>query len=292
MYAYKNIGNKVYAFNKEMFDNWDSTILGNKEELLKNTKVYKEEFKTNYNYNYQTKTDCVNQDCIDVAEQMIMQGLNPAILNLASKVSPCGGYHKGSNAQEESLAQASTLSQSLYQFGSLEFDHIKEANLPNIQGVYPIDINYGGIYSKNIVFFRHNKSKYYALREKPFACSVITVPSLSNQVKKNRSNDELIYFNNNGTLTENGIIIESNKIRTIFRIALANKHDSLVLGAFGCGVFNLLPTEVSKLFYDVLNESEFKNNFKKIVFAILENKKNYSYELSKFKPFYDLFKKQ
>ena len=65
-------------------------------------------------------------------------------------------------------------------------------------------------------------------------------------------------------MTEEGIIIESNKIRTILRIALVNKQDSLVLDAFGCGVLNLLSTEVSKLFYDILNEPEFKNNFKQI----------------------------
>ena len=65
-----------------------------------------------------------------------------------------------------------------------------------------------------------------------------------------------------------------------------------MLGAFGCGVYNLHSSEVSRLFYDVLNEPEFKGNFKKIVFAILERKgKNGSKPGAngKFKPFYDLF---
>ena len=84
---------------------------------------------------------------------------------------------------------------------------------------------------------------------------------------------------------------QTTKIRTIYRIALANGHDSIVLGAFGCGVYNLLPSEVSRLFYDILNESEFKGNFKKIVFAILETQKRGKVigSLGKFKPFYELF---
>jgi uncharacterized protein (TIGR02452 family) len=78
------------------------------------------------------------------------------------------------------------------------------------------------------------------------------------------------------------------------RIALDNHHDSLVLGAFGCGVFNLKPIQVAGLFNEVLNEVEFKNNFKKITFSILERKGKNGMptgSLGKFKPFYDLFNK-
>ena len=50
-----------------------------------------------------------------------------------------------------------------------------------------------------------------------------------------------------------------NKIRTIFRIGIENGHDALVLGAFGCGAYKLLPIEVAPLFRRVMEESEFKN---------------------------------
>ena len=66
----------------------------------------------------------------------------------------------------------------------------------------------------------------------------------------------------------------------------------MILGAFGCGVYNLLPSEISKLFLDILNENEFKNKFKKIVFAIYEGKPTRKKQVGiegKFKPFYDLF---
>ena len=62
------------------------------------------------------KTGCINGDCVDVAEKMINDGLNPAILNLASRRRPGGGYDRGMSAQEETLCRLSTLSQSLYQY--------------------------------------------------------------------------------------------------------------------------------------------------------------------------------
>ena len=114
----------------------------------------------------------------------------------------------------------------------------------------------------------------------------------SNRIKKNWVNDEAIYFNPDGTLTKEGIEIEKNKIRTIYRIGLDNNNDSLVLGAFGCGVFRLIPEEVSQLFMEVSNESEFKNKYKRIVFAILEGKKRgeITGAEGKIKAFYDTWK--
>ena len=286
--------NLVYKINKKMFDNWDESLLGKRNDLISNTKVYKDEFKVNSNNNYDTLFDCVNEDCAEVAHKLINDGYNPAILNLASRVSPCGGYHQGSSAQEETLAQMSTLSQSLYQFGDPKRKHIRLANLPYTPGVYPLDINFGGIYSPNVTFFRNNIEKYFSLRKDPFKASIITVASLANREHNFSTLNEKMYFNSDGSLTDEGKEIEKNKIRTIYRIGLVNNHDSLVLGAFGCGVYNLLPTEVSKLFYDVLNEDEFKGKFRKIVFAILEGKENSRKVVGKngkFKPFYDLFSK-
>ena len=284
----------VYTSNTKLFNNWDNKLLGDRDSKINNTKVYKEEFKVTNNNSYNTKFDCLNEDCVDVAYSLINEGLNPVILNLASNIHPCGGYDEGSGAQEESLCYSSTLSQSLYQFGNPKKKYFKEANLKHIPNVYPMDINYGGIYSPNVCFFRNNIDKYYTFRDNTFECSVISVSSLSNREKNKWTNDERIYFDNNGLLTKEGIEIESNKIRTIFRIALDNNHDSLVLGAFGCGIFKLKPNEVSNLFKNILDEPEFKNKFKKIVFAIFEGKgstRKVVGKNGKFKPFYEIFTK-
>lgn len=284
----------VYKSNKELFKSWPASFLGSIDEH-RVAKAYKDEFTVCAPLqDTPTTFGCFNADCVDVAKDLIDMGFNPAILNLASRTSPGGGYHKGTSAQEESLCQASTLSQSLYQFGDPKYKHIRESGVTPVSGVYPMDLNFGGVYSPSVTFFRHNIDNYYALRDTQFSCPVITVASLSNREKNGYTNDERSYFQDNGYLTAEGREIEKNKIRTIFRIALDNGHDSIVLGAFGCGVFHLCCDEVASLFKDILKEDEFNNRFKRIVFAIYEGKASKRKpdvgENGKFAPFYDLFK--
>ena len=86
---------------------------------------------------------------------------------------------------------------------------------------------------------------------------------------------------NHPTLTSEGMIDEAhiemikNKIRTILRIGLQNGHDSLVLGALGCGAFCNPPQHIALLFYEVLKEKEFINKYKHISFAILEDSNSF-----------------
>lgn len=283
---------RLFKANSKIFKAWPS-YLGNRQEHIA-AKAYSAPFTIDITeLDANTVTGCANADCVDVAKSLLDEGLNPVILNLASRISPCGGYHKGTNAQEESLSQMSTLSQSLYQFGNPKYKHIRESGLTITPGVYPMDLNFGGIYSPSVTFFRHNADNYYSLRDEIFDCPIVSVASLSNREKNDYTNDEKIYFDEAGYLTAEGREIENNKIRTIFRIALENGHDSIVLGAFGCGVYHLHSDEVAALFRNVLNEPEFKNRFKKAVFAIYEGKpsprKPAMGKEGKFAPFYEIF---
>ena len=95
-----------------------------------------------------------------------------------------------------------------------------------------------------------------------------------------------------GGFTPQGDAIQLNKIRTIYRLALKNGHDSIVLGAFGCGVNKLPCDAVADQFRRVLEELEFKRKFKEIVFAILEGRgsaRRPVEEQGKFAPFYAMF---
>ena len=283
---------QVYRSNTRLFRAWPA-YLGEREAHLAAT-AYSTPFTVNAPVlPTATVTGCENADCVDVAQALLAEGLHPAILNLASRTSPGGGYHKGTSAQEESLCQASTLSQSLYRFGNPKRKHIREADVPNVPGVYPMDVRFGGVYSPCVTFFRHNAGRYYALREETFDCPVISVASLSNIERNEYTNDERCYFTDAGYLTEEGREIELDKIRTIFRIALANGHDALVAGAFGCGVYRLRCDEVAGLFRRVLDEAEFKNRLKRVVFAIYEGKpsprKGPMGREGRFAPFYEIF---
>lgn len=74
-----------------------------------------------------------------------------------------------------------------------------------------------------------------------------------------------------GMMAPSPVELTKNKIRTIFRIGLLNGHDSLVLGAIGCGAFQNPPRHVALLFKEVMNEPEFRNKYRLLYFAILED---------------------
>jgi uncharacterized protein (TIGR02452 family) len=80
-----------------------------------------------------------------------------------------------------------------------------------------------------------------------------------------------------------------NKIRTIFRLGVEHGNDSIIAGGFGCGAYALLPSAVAPLFRVVMEEPEFKNKFRLIVFAILKRPRRPQGYDGRFAPFYEEF---
>lgn len=142
---------------------------------------------------------------------------------------------------------------------------------------YPMDMNFGGIYSK-VTVFRDEPSSGFAFREDPFDTAVISVAALNlcrqRPGKKTITNHEFATGDADEPLTEDGKVVMLNKIRIIYRIALDNDHDSIVLGVWGCGVFKHNPEQIDRMFLDILSEEEFRNRFREVRFAVL-GEKNY-----------------
>lgn len=287
---------EIYKLNTALFHAWQNGTpdidLGDHETFLNSAKLYKAPYDVSgvgkvYDV---TETGCINADCMDVAEHLIAKGYNPAILNLASAKRPCGGWDAGMGAQEESLCFSSNLSQSLYQYGDPKYKNVRDSGVSIKEIGYPHDMNYGGIYSPNVTFFRNNISKFYALRDNPFKCDVITVAALCFNGKSHYAGvDELSYRAEDGGFTPEGTEIMLNKIRTIFRMGIEHGNDALVLGAFGCGAYALPPSAVAPLFRVVIEEPEFKNKFKLLVFAMLERPRRPQGLDGHFAPFYHEF---
>ena len=287
---------RVYRENADLFRHWKDgnaeIDLGDYQTFLDDTKLYREAYDVSgLGTTYPTtETGCVNADCVDVAQHLIAAGYNPAILNLASAQKPGGAYQKGSSAQEEALCRSSNLSLSLYQFGDPTYKHIQECGVPHKAPGYPLDLNYGGIYTPNVTFFRNNQSKYFTLKEQPFRCDVITVAALSFSGRNDYSlAEELRFRAADGGFNPDGEAVMLNKIRTIFRMGVEHGKDALVLGAFGCGVYKLPVPDVVRLFRVVMEEPEFANKFRLIVFAILESTRKPNGLDGKFPDFYREF---
>ena len=295
-YGVNQAQKEVYIQNTDLFRRWKDGQLpqfGNYKDYLDGTKLYKTVYDvTDLGTTYPaTETGCINADCVDVAQQLIDAGYNPAILNLASAGRPGGGYDLGLGAQEESLCQSSNLSLSLYQFADpRRLKCARDSGVPHKQIGYPLDTNYGGIYTPGVTFFRNNKRKYFTIKDDPFRCDVITVAALS----FNGRNDfaramELMYKAADGGFTPAGAEVMRNKIRTIFRMGVEHGRDALVLGAFGCGAYKLPADAVAALFRQVMDEPEFAGKFRLLVFAILESTRKPNGQDGKFAPFYREF---
>lgn len=296
-YGQKAVRADVYKSNNEIFaagcyktDNATVVQLpGADDPMLEGTTVYSEQFRLGKGpiAAAGTETRVVNEDCLKLAKKMIDEGLNPAVLNLADCYTACGWYPRGSSAQEESISRVTTLSRSLYQYYTE--NQAQAVNVPFKGRRYPMDYHFGGIYSPGVTVFRDGADNF-RLKENLYKVSIISVAALNFRDREDHPARDCQYRAADGGFTPEGLTIMKDKIRTIYRIALVNGHDSIVLGAFGCGAFRLRSDLVAKLFHDILEEDEFFGRFKDVRFAILEHGKASETGINgRFAPFYQLF---
>lgn len=200
-----------------------------------------------------TKFFVVNEDCLDLAQRL--HDKRPAVLNMASRRQPGGGVLSGSGAQEESIFRRTDIFKYLYQFSDTGMQYGIEQRPER----YPLDRNYGGIYTPGIKVFRKGEKDGYELTYS-YNVDIISVAGMNRPELKD--NEHVADY-----------LVEpiKNKMRTILRIALLHNHTCLVLGALGCGAFRNPPRHVARMFHEVFNESEFKGRFSEVYFAILED---------------------
>ncbi len=197
-------------------------------------------------------------DCLEAAEELQKEEAGKtAVLNLANRQNPGGGVYTGSGAQEESCFLRSNYFTALYPFA----DYANQYDLPKAKQQYPLDANYGGVWSENITIFRGRELEGYPFLEKPWQTNFIAVAAINRP--------PVIEEDGEIRLREDMIQGTLNKIRTIMNIAADNQVSNLVLGALGCGAFRYPPIHMAELSKQVLNEPAYKGRFNRIIFAIL-----------------------
>lgn len=190
------------------------------------------------------------------------QGKKVLVLNFASAKNAGGGFLSGAKAQEEDLCRAS----GLYEC-QLMCPEYYTANRAFGSAIYTD----GMIYSPDVPFFRLED-----WLDKVFLASVITAPApnMGAYLAKNptgQADVERAFIERTGLLLA---LIKSLGYRT------------LVLGAWGCGVFKNDPAFVARAFYEWLSEPMFATAFDEVVFAICDN----STEQKTLTAFKDVFK--
>lgn len=139
------------------------------------------------------------------------------VLNFASYKTPGGGFIRGMLAQEEALCHASTLYPCLFN----EKDYYAYNNAYLLGAAY----TNAAIYSPDVVFEVGN----YVCK-----CDVLTCAA-PNKFRYTKYSDE-----------EMNSILE-DRIKFMYSVAADNNVDTLIVGAWGCGVFHQDPSVVAEL---------------------------------------------
>jgi uncharacterized protein (TIGR02452 family) len=180
----------------------------------------------------------INTDSVSAVVEYSKLG-KTCVLNMASYKRPGGGVHNGARAQEECLFRCSNLIQVV----------------PT--SFYPLEVN-EALYTKDAIFF---KDKDYDYME-PVVCDVITIAAIN--LNENAKYDPVQNVADYRKITK-------DKIRLMVSLAAQNGVKNLILGAWGCGVFNNDPTTMSQYFSEVLIGEGYSVDFDNIVFAIIND---------------------
>jgi uncharacterized protein (TIGR02452 family) len=228
------------------------------DKMVDGTKFYGKKVVIDYDSlpKHETKIEVIDNDCLYAAKDLIDKGLNPCVLNMASFHTPGGGVTRGSSAQEESIFRRTNIFKSLYQFNEIGSAY----GIKQREERYPLDYNFGGIYTPSVTVFKASEGDDCILLEEPYKIGVVSVAAVKNPRVEN------------GKLVPWVVDTLKCKIRQILDIALENGHDSIVLSAFGCGAYKTPPTEMARLFKEILSRDDYKNAFKAISFAIINVK--------------------
>lgn len=185
------------------------------------------------------------------ALQKVAGGSKVGVLNFASAKNPGGGFLGGASAQEESLARSSSL------YAALTKDwNMYEYNRSRTTLLYSDYL----IYSPETIFWFNDEGDFLP---ELLVADVITSPAPNRgAILQNNREDELELLP--------GVFKE--RIMQVLSIAYKHGCDTLILGAWGCGVFRNEPADVAAYFDEVIG-SHFRSAFKRIVFAIYDRSK-------------------
>lgn len=248
--GYYELGGRRISIYKELNDAIVQSSLYTPDEL----DTIRDAHAANHQSSTQTVIEVTTETTLEAARRLV-EGEElgrVTCLNFASAKNPGGGFLGGSQAQEESLARSSGLYKCLTSKSTYY-----QRNRHCSTKLYTDHL----IWSPYVPVFRDDDGNFL---ENFFCVGFITAPAVNagivrKQEKKKRK------------------LIEPTMARRIANVlAIASKHNQkvLVLGAWGCGVFQNDPSMVSRLFRENLRDSgPFSDRFRKVVFAIPGGKK-------------------
>lgn len=205
------------------------------------------------------------KDKVEVRDENVVDSIHifgkrdkTAVLNFASAKHPGGGYLYGAMAQEEALCYCSTL------YMVLDM-HKRAGEFYDDNDRFGLSVYTDGLmYSPYVSFFRDAD---YNLLLYPTKVAVVTCPAPNRSALASKGKD----------------VSDLNKIlyrrMTYIIDSCVDKAGTLILGAFGCGVFGNDARDVARIWWKILIDDGYLSKFNKIVFSIYKDKE----KLDKFK---------
>jgi len=172
-----------------------------------------------------------------------------AVLNFASARNPGGGYLNGAQAQEEALCRASALYACLVEVREF-YDHHRTHRDP----FYTDRV----IHSPAVPVFRDDRG---GLLDEPYTAGFLTAAAPNAGVIRRTAPERA------GELPQ-ALAVRAERV---LETAAAHGYRRLVLGAWGCGVFQNDPAQVAGAFRALLGPGgRFAGAFEHVAFGILD----------------------
>ncbi|KUL24758.1 TIGR02452 family protein [Streptomyces regalis] len=176
-------------------------------------------------------------------------GGGTAVLNFASARNPGGGYLNGAQAQEEALCRASALYTCLLEARAF-YDHHRAHRDP----FYTDRV----IHSPGVPVFRDDRGR---LLDEPYTAGFLTAAAPNAGVIRRTAPQRTSEL-------PHALAVRAERV---LETAAAHGYRRLVLGAWGCGVFQNDPEQVAGAFRALLAPGgRFAGAFEHVVFGILD----------------------
>lgn len=225
------------------------------EKAIESNSIYKENFvakKKNgrqFHNNIFEYCEVEGNTTFNAAKKYLQYG-KTAVLNFANPHNPGGGVYNGAMAQEECLCRSSNLYPCISNKNVFHDYYLYHKNMEHYFFSDRL------IYTKGVTVFKDDSDVPQLMpKNEWFQVDVITCAAPYLAKRK---------YTNKKALKE----LFKGRIKNIFEAAIDNDVEVIILGAFGCGAFKNPPQIVARAFREVIEENNYENYFKKIVFAI------------------------
>ncbi|MFF4394395.1 TIGR02452 family protein [Streptomyces sp. NPDC001480] len=196
-----------------------------------------------------TVFEVTGESSLEAARRLTGPAAPVAVLNFASARNPGGGYLNGAQAQEEALCRASALYTCLLRAPEY-YDHHRAHRDP----FYTDRV----IHSPAVPVFRDDRGR---LLDEPYAAGFLTSPAPNAGVVRRTAPQRAAGLPS----------ALSARAERVLETAAAHRYRRLVLGAWGCGVFQNDPAQVAGAFHGLLGPGgRFAGAFEHVVFGILD----------------------